>query len=92
GGFFTEELEVAKLIYAEAAFRLHIPEKKVWKCVEATMKVIAWALTEGKDFDFVFKNFGILVCRGRRVVMRFFEELLRDVDKSGVLADAFLQV
>ncbi|KFM10474.1 hypothetical protein AS27_11502, partial [Aptenodytes forsteri] len=92
GGFFAEELEVVELICAEATLHLHIPEKKVLKCVEATMKVIAWALTEGKDFDFVFKNFGILVCRGRRVVMRFFEDLLRDVDKTGILANAFLQV
>ncbi|KAM6236786.1 uncharacterized protein M6G45_013495 [Spheniscus humboldti] len=42
-------------------------------------------------FNFVFKNFGILVCRGRRVVMRFFEDLRRDVDKTGILANAFLR-
>ncbi|KAM6046158.1 coiled-coil domain-containing protein 81-like [Theristicus caerulescens] len=87
-----EELEVAKLIYAEAALRLHIPEKRVLKCIEATVKVIAWALTEGKHFDFVFKDFGILVCRGRRVVMRFFEDLLRDMDETGTLVNAFLQI
>ncbi|KAM7084054.1 uncharacterized protein J5F26_013542 isoform 2-T2 [Ciconia maguari] len=80
-----DELEVAELIYTEAALRLSIPKKKVLKCVEATVRVIAWALTEGKDFDFVFKSFGILVCRGRRVVMRFFEDLLQDVDKTGIL-------
>lgn len=92
GGFFAEEFEVAELIYAEAALRLRLPEKKVLKCVEATVKVITWALTEGKDFDFVFKNFGVLVCRGKRVVMRFFEDLLRDVDETGILANTFLQV
>ena len=92
GGFFAEDLEVAELIYAEVAFYLSIPKKKVLKCVKATTNVIAWALTEGKDFDFVFKNFGILVCRGRRVVMRFFEDLLRDVDKTGILANTALRV
>ncbi|XP_074970274.1 uncharacterized protein LOC142066568 isoform X2 [Phalacrocorax aristotelis] len=86
-----EDLEVAELIYAEVAFYLSIPKKKVLKCVKATTNVIAWALTEGKDFDFVFKNFGILVCRGRRVVMRFFEDLLRDVDKTGILANTALR-
>ncbi|KAK4809734.1 hypothetical protein QYF61_007102 [Mycteria americana] len=54
-------------------------------------EVIAWALTKGKDFNFVFKRFSILVCRGRRVVMRFFEDLLRDVDKTRILASTFLQ-
>lgn len=92
GGFFAEDLEVAELIYAEAAFQLCIPKKRVLKCVKATTNVIAWALTEGKDFDFVFKNFGILVCRGGRVVMRFFEDLLREVDKTGILANTSLQV
>ncbi|XP_064326648.1 coiled-coil domain-containing protein 81-like [Phalacrocorax carbo] len=86
-----EDSEVAELIYAEVAFYLSIPKKKVLKCVKATTNVIAWALTEGKDFDFVFKNFGILVCRGRRVVMRFFEDLLRDVDKTGILANTALR-
>lgn len=92
GGFLAEELKVSELIYAEAALRLHMPKKKVLKCLEATMIVIAWALTEGKDFDVVFKNLGILVCRGKTVIMRFFEDLLRDVDKTGVLVNNFLQV
>ena len=83
---------MAELIYAEAAFRLRIPEKRVLTCVDATMKVMAWALSEGKDLDFVFKNLGMLVCRGKRVVLRFFEDLLRDVDKTGILANTFLQV
>ncbi|XP_064902711.1 coiled-coil domain-containing protein 81-like [Columba livia] len=89
---WPEELKVSELIYAEAALRLHMPKKKVLKCLEATMIVIAWALTEGKDFDVVFKNLGILVCRGKTVIMRFFEDLLRDVDKTGVLVNNFLQV
>nr|XP_021156006.1 uncharacterized protein LOC110365784 isoform X2 [Columba livia] len=88
---WPEELKVSELIYAEAALRLHMPKKKVLKCLEATMIVIAWALTEGKDFDVVFKNLGILVCRGKTVIMRFFEDLLRDVDKTGVLVNNFLQ-
>ena len=92
GSFFAEELEVAELIYAEAAFRLRIPEKRVLTCVDATVKVMAWALSEGKDLDFVFKNLGVLVCRGKRVVLQFFEDLLRDVDKTGILANTFLQV
>ncbi|KAM6116757.1 uncharacterized protein FYN12_010906 [Phoenicopterus ruber ruber] len=88
---WPKDLEVAKLIYTKAALRLHIPRKRVLKCIEATVKVIVWALAEGKDFDFVFKNFGVLVCRGRRVVMRFLEDLLRDVDKTGILANTYLQ-
>lgn len=92
GGFLAEELKVSELIYAKAALRLHMPKKKVLKCLEATMIVIAWALTEGKDFDVVFKNLGILVCRGKTVIMRFFEDLLRDVDKTGVLVNNFLRV
>lgn len=62
GRFFAEELEVGELIYAKVAFHLCIPEKKVLTCVEAAMKVIVWALTEGKVFNFVFKIFSILVC------------------------------
>ena len=92
GGLFAEDLEVDEVIYAEVALRLHIAKAKVLKCIEATMKVFAWALSERKNFDFVFKNIGILVCREGSVIMRFFEDLLRDVDKTGKLANAFLQV
>ena len=92
GGLFAEDLEVDEVIYAEVALRLHIPKAKVLKCIEATMKVFAWALSERKNFDFVFKNIGILVCREGSVIMRFFEDLLRDMDKTGKLANAFLQV
>lgn len=92
GGFLADELKVSELIYAKAALRLRTPKKKVLKCLEATTIVIAWALTEGKDFDVVFKNLGILVCRGKTVIMRFFEDLLQDVDKTGVLVNNFLQV
>ncbi|NWH44551.1 CCD81 protein, partial [Fregata magnificens] len=92
GGLFTEDLGVAEVIYTEVALRLHIPKAKVLKCIEATMKVFVWALSKQKNFDFVFKNLGILVCRKGRVIMRFFEDLLRDVDKTGKLANSFLQV
>ncbi|KFQ25577.1 hypothetical protein N332_01870, partial [Mesitornis unicolor] len=82
----------AESIYAGATCHLHMSKKKISNCVNTTARVIAWALTEGKDFDFVFKNFGILECRGRRVVFRFFEDLLRNMDRSRILAKAFLQV
>ncbi|KAM6046178.1 coiled-coil domain-containing protein 81-like [Theristicus caerulescens] len=86
-----EDLEAAEVIYAEVALRLHIPKKKVLKCIEATTKVFVWALSKGKNVDFVLRNVGILVCREGRVTMRFYENLLRDVDKTGKLANAFLQ-
>ncbi|KFQ96441.1 Coiled-coil domain-containing protein 81, partial [Nipponia nippon] len=92
GGLFAEDLEAAEVIYTEVALRLHVPKEKVLKCIKATVKVFVWALSKGKNFDFVFKNVGILLCREGRVTMRFFENLLREVDKTGKLANAFLQV
>ncbi|XP_058710818.1 coiled-coil domain-containing protein 81 [Poecile atricapillus] len=80
-----------ELICAEVALRLHKPKATIVTCIKATLKICEWALSSGQNFDFVFKDIGILVCRGNHVVMRFFEDLVREVAQSQCLAEGLLQ-
>ncbi|XP_027564403.1 coiled-coil domain-containing protein 81-like, partial [Neopelma chrysocephalum] len=93
GNRLVPELSKAdELLCAEVALRLHVPKATVVMCVKATMRVFEWALSSGQNFDFVFKDIGVLLCRGGHVDMRFFEELAREVAQSENLADSLLQV
>ncbi|XP_056363888.1 coiled-coil domain-containing protein 81-like [Oenanthe melanoleuca] len=80
-----------ELVCAEVALRLHKPKATIVMCIKATLKICEWALSSGQNFDFVFKDIGILVCRGNHVVMRFFEDLVRRVAQSQYLAEGLLQ-
>ncbi|XP_014743857.1 PREDICTED: coiled-coil domain-containing protein 81 [Sturnus vulgaris] len=80
-----------ELVCAEVALRLHKPKATIMMCIEATLKICEWALSSGQNFDFVFKDIGILVCRGNHVVMRFFEDLVQKVAQSQHLAEGLLQ-
>ncbi|XP_032935754.1 coiled-coil domain-containing protein 81-like isoform X3 [Catharus ustulatus] len=80
-----------ELICAEVALHLHKPKATIVMCIEATLKICEWALSSGENFDFVFKDIGVLVCRRNHVVMRFFEDLVRKVAQSQHLAEGLLQ-
>ncbi|NXQ55007.1 CCD81 protein, partial [Anthoscopus minutus] len=90
--FSTGLSKADELVCDEVALRLHKPKATIVMCVKATLKICEWALSSGQNFDFVFKDIGILVCRGNRVVMRFFEDLVREVAQSQRLAEGLLQV
>ncbi|XP_041878168.1 uncharacterized protein LOC121661742 isoform X2 [Corvus kubaryi] len=80
-----------ELVCAEVSLRLHKPKATIMMCIEATLKICVWALASGQNFDFVFKDIGVLVCRGSHVAMRFFEGLIREVAQSEHLAEGLLQ-
>ncbi|XP_064253547.1 coiled-coil domain-containing protein 81-like isoform X2 [Passer domesticus] len=80
-----------ELVCAEVALRLHKPKATIVMCIKATLRICEWALSSGQNFDFVFRDIGVLVCRGHHVSMRFFEGLVRDVAQSQHLADGLLQ-
>lgn len=80
-----------ELVCAEVALRLHKPKATIVMCIEATIKICEWALSSGQNFDFVFKDIGVLVCRGNHVAMRFFEDLVREVAQLEYLAEGLLQ-
>lgn len=92
GGFSSGLSKADELVCAEVALRLHKPKATIVMCVEATIKICEWALSSGQNFDFVFKDIGVLVCRGNHVAMRFFEDLVREVAQSKRLAEGLLQV
>lgn len=92
GGFSTGLSKADELVCAEVALRLHKSKATIITCVKATLKICEWALSSGQNFDFVFKDIGVLVCRGKRTVMRFFEGLVREVAQSQSVADSLLQV
>ncbi|XP_017687443.1 PREDICTED: coiled-coil domain-containing protein 81-like [Lepidothrix coronata] len=92
GNSLAPELSKAdELVCAEVALRLHVPKATVVMCIKATTRVFEWALSSRQNFDFVFKDIGVLVCRGGHVAMRFFEGLAREVAQSENLADSLLQ-
>ncbi|XP_027567595.2 coiled-coil domain-containing protein 81-like [Pipra filicauda] len=92
GNSLAPELSKAdELVCAEVALRLHVPKATVVMCIKATTRVFEWALSSRQNFDFVFKDIGVLVCRGGHVAMRFFEDLAREVAQSENLADSLLQ-
>nr|XP_030145100.3 coiled-coil domain-containing protein 81-like isoform X2 [Taeniopygia guttata] len=80
-----------ELVCAEVALRLHKSKATIITCVKATLKICEWALSSGQNLDFVFKDIGVLVCRGKHVAMRFFEGLVREVAQSQSVADSLLQ-
>ncbi|XP_053853282.1 coiled-coil domain-containing protein 81-like [Vidua macroura] len=80
-----------ELVCAEVALRLHKPKATIVMCIKATLKICEWALSSGQNFEFVFKDIGVLVCRGKHVAMRFFEDLVREVAQSQSVADSLLQ-
>lgn len=92
GGFSTGLSKADELICAEVALHLHKPKATIVMCIEATLKICEWALSSGQNFDFVFKDIGVLVCRRNHVVMRFFEDLVQKVAQSQHLAEGLLQV
>lgn len=92
GGFPTGLSKADELVCAEVALRLHKPKATIVMCIKATLKICEWGLSSGQNFDFVFKDIGVLVCRGTYVVMRFFEDLIREVAQSQCLAEGLLQV
>ncbi|XP_017934911.2 coiled-coil domain-containing protein 81-like [Manacus vitellinus] len=92
GNSLAPELSRAdELVCAEVALRLHVPKATVVMCIKATTRVFEWALASRQNFDFMFKDIGVLVCRGGHVAMRFFEDLAREVAQSENLADSLLQ-
>ena len=62
GGLFAGHLEAAEANSAQVGVRTQVSKWKVSFCLEVTLKLFVWALSEGKDFDSVFKNVGVLVC------------------------------
>ncbi|NXU16330.1 CCD81 protein, partial [Pardalotus punctatus] len=92
GGFSAGLSKTDELVCAEVALRLHKSKATIVMCIEATVKICEWALSSGQNFDFVFKDIGILMCRGNQVAMRFFEDLVQEVAQSEHLAEGLLQV
>ncbi|NXD00136.1 CCD81 protein, partial [Certhia brachydactyla] len=92
GGFSTGLSKMDELVCAEVALRLHKPKDTTMMCIKATLKICEWALSSGQNLDFVFKDIGVLVCRQNHVVMRFFEDLVREVAQSQRMAEGLLQV
>ncbi|CAN8198566.1 unnamed protein product [Coccothraustes coccothraustes] len=80
-----------ELVCAEVALRLHKPKATIVMCIQATLKICEWALSSGQNLDFVFKDLGVLVCRGKHVAMRFSEGLVREVARSQCLTEGLLQ-
>lgn len=92
GGFPIGLSKADELVCAEVALRLHKPMATIVMCIKATLRICEWALSSGQNFDFVFKDIGVLVCRGNYVAMRFFEDLVREVAQSQCLAEGLLHV
>ncbi|KAM8792413.1 ATPase family AAA domain-containing protein 2-like [Eudromia elegans] len=84
-------LEVAQVKPTTLVMRTHLSLQKVSVCLRAAETLLVWALSRGEDFDFVFKNIGVLVCRERKVTMRFYEDFLKEVDETGKLSKSFLR-
>ncbi|NWT96018.1 CCD81 protein, partial [Urocynchramus pylzowi] len=91
-GFSPGLSKADELVCAEVALRLHKPKDAIVACIKATLRICEWALSSGQNLDFVFKGVGVLLCRGSHVLMRFFEDLAREVAQSQCLADGLLQV
>nr|XP_009671415.1 PREDICTED: coiled-coil domain-containing protein 81-like [Struthio camelus australis] len=80
--------EIAQLNYPRIALEAAFSPDTVQGCVDETVFLFACYLLDGKNVDFVLKDVGILVVRGKDVRMRYCDQFLLTVDWSGNLMKA----
>lgn len=75
-------------IAANTHFRLEIVEQ----CVQETLLCFAGALRDNKEVEFSFRAIGILAVRTKVVSMTFFDVCLLELDSTGNMLRALLEV
>ncbi|PKU29687.1 coiled-coil domain-containing protein 81 [Limosa lapponica baueri] len=92
---YTEEdvpadVTVVPLRCEELSACARLPFTTVQCCVYEIVTSFFRATSKRQDTDFIFKAIGILSIRNRKVMMRFFDDFLLDVDGSEKLLEALL--
>ena len=62
------------------------------QCIHETLLCFAEALRDKKEVEFSFKAIGILAVRGKALSMTFFDDCLLELDATGNMLAALLEV
>lgn len=89
---FLDETPLVQLDFEQIAADTHFRPEIVERCVHETLLFFAEALLDNKEVEFTFRDIGILAVRGKAVSMTFFDACLLDLDGTGNMATALLEV
>lgn len=89
---FLDEIPVVQLDFEEIAAETHFRHEIVEQCVHETLLCFAGALRDNKEVEFSFRSIGILAVRTKVVIMTFFDSCLLELDTTGNMLKALLEV
>lgn len=76
----------------EVAASTHFRHEIVEQCVQETLLCFAGALRDNREVEFSFKGIGILAVRNKVVSMTFLDGCLLELDTTGNMLKALLEV
>lgn len=76
----------------EVAASTHFRHEIVEQCVQETLIWFAGALRDNKEVEFSFRGIGILAVRNKVVSMTFLDSCLLELDTTGNMLKALLEV
>lgn len=89
---FLDETPPGPLDLEQIAADIHFRREIVEQCIHETLLFFAGALRDNKEVEFTFKGIGILAVRGKAVGMTFFDDCLLELDATGNMEAALLEV
>ena len=89
---FLDETLSVPLDFEQIAADIHFRREIVEQCIHETLLFFAGALRDNKEVEFSFKGIGILAVRRKAVSMTFFDDCLLELDATGNMLAALLEV
>ncbi|KAK4816086.1 hypothetical protein QYF61_011311 [Mycteria americana] len=87
-----DETPSVQLDFEQIAADIHFRREIVEACIHETLLFFAGALRDKKEVEFSFKGIGILAVRRKAVSMTFLDDFLLDLDATGNMLAALLEV
>lgn len=87
-----DETPVVHPDFEEIAANTHFRHEILEQCVQETLLCFAGALRDNKEVEFLFRNIGMLAVRTKVVSMTFFDSCLLELDTTGNMLKALLEV
>lgn len=89
---FLDDIPVVQPNFEDIAAHTHFRHEIVEHCVHETLLYFAGALQQNKEVEFTFRSIGILAVRKKVVSMTFFDSCLLEMDTTGNMLKALLEV
>lgn len=88
----AEETPIVNPDFEAITANTHFRHEIVDHCVQETLLCFAGALRDNKEVEFSFRGIGILAVRAKVVTMNFFDACLLELDTTGNMLQALLEV